>query len=594
MHHEVSSLRQLFDLRNVDSTAPPCCQIVPGTLAICHKQGIAIIIQHITDNNAAHPDEGGLVRIKFSRQGRPWSEVELKLVDLQLNVVRALTQHDSILVNGEDAVSWEDAIRSGGSCNTDDSQMNVFDLTRFCSGPCDKPSPVIEWPTRCYQPSHRKSNSLESESCPTAKEIPPSDELKVAPGLFLVSKRDESKIEAQPALSTFDCCEDSSFCNDLSSIRKGVEEGLFWDPASIAPFISWDPYGHIVCEICSLDTDDHQILICDECILGYHMYCVRPVIVNVPTGIWKCPRCSPSRSFFDRVNECKDNLSLVTEYLKLPFVEPSQFHETYQRDIGIILLPKLQRHPKFPRKLPSHQAGSLFFSHHVESTDWLLPVPLASRNAYNDSLISMVAGMKYCGMTDYSEDLVYDVDAGVTESMNDASLEQIDRMSQRNLEIFEEFKQNMRAGLYPPIRLVYEQNVGLTVEAIVPIPKHTLITEYVGCVTTVAQSGETSSDSLMILLDTGDIKTSLVIDPSRCGNIARFLSGVNNASQRSLRKVNVRTRRFEVNGRCRVALFTSRKVAAGEKLCYDYNAGMEGRDLAEWAKNGFYDTSNFI
>jgi len=45
--------------------------------------------------------------------------------------------------------------------------------------------------------------------------MPPSDELKLAPGLFLVSKRDESKIEAQPALSTFDCSEDSSFATTV-------------------------------------------------------------------------------------------------------------------------------------------------------------------------------------------------------------------------------------------------------------------------------------------------------------------------------------------------------------------------------------------
>jgi len=98
----------------------------------------------------------------------------------------------------------------------------------------------------------------------------------------------------------------------------------------------------------------------------------------------------------------------------------------------------------------------------------------------------------------------------------------------------------------------------------------------------------------MVLLNTDDPKTSLVIDPSKAGNIARFLNGVNNANPRSLRKVNVRSRRFVLDGRCRVALFTSRPVDAGETLCYDYNAGMMGKDAEEWAKNGFYDTSNFI
>jgi hypothetical protein len=419
------------------------------------------------------------------------------------------------------------------------------------------------------------------------------DKLKVAPGVWLAGRVRKLHIEPQPPLILGPYCEQSSFCNDPCSIR-GVEPVPYWDPASIAPFIHWDPYEHIACQICGMNKDDHQTLICDECGLGYHMYCLRPVLVNVPTGEWKCPSCSPSRSFSERVKECSCNMSLVTDFLKLPFDEPSQFHEKFQNDIDIILLPKNQRPMGYHRRSSRHQAGSLYFSNFIAKSDWLLPRPLASKLSYNASLISIVAGMKYCGMTTYTEDLVYDTDAGVTESMNDATLEQIGCISQRNLEIFKEFKHNLRAGLYPPIKLVYEQNDGLSVEAMVDIPKHTLISEYVGSVTTIDKSGETSSDCLMVLLDTGNIKTSLVIDPSHSGNIARFLNGVNNSSQHSLRKINVRTLRFVLDGRCRVAMFTSRNVKAGERLYYDYNAGMKGRALEDWVKYGFYDTSNFI
>merc|ERR1712174_107145 len=98
----------------------------------------------------------------------------------------------------------------------------------------------------------------------------------------------------------------------------------------------------------------------------------------------------------------------------------------------------------------------------------------------------------------------------------------------------------------------------------------------------------------MMLLDTGDPKTSLIIDPSRTGNIARFLSGVNNSSHASKRKANVRTRRFDLNGKNRVVLFTSKAVEAGEQLHYDYNSGLQDKKVDEWAKNGFYDTSNFL
>ena len=98
----------------------------------------------------------------------------------------------------------------------------------------------------------------------------------------------------------------------------------------------------------------------------------------------------------------------------------------------------------------------------------------------------------------------------------------------------------------------------------------------------------------MIILDTGEPKTSLIIDPTNAGNIARFLSGVNNMSLVSKRKANVRTRRFCFNGRMRVALFTSRRIEPGERLNYDYNAGRAGQSSEQWLKGGFYDTSNFF
>jgi len=98
----------------------------------------------------------------------------------------------------------------------------------------------------------------------------------------------------------------------------------------------------------------------------------------------------------------------------------------------------------------------------------------------------------------------------------------------------------------------------------------------------------------MILLDSGDIKTSLIIDPTNEGNIARFLSGVNNKSIVSRRQANVRTRRFVLDGQMHVVMFTSRRIEPGEMLNYDYNAGRQGKSSEEWLKGGFYDTSNFF
>ncbi len=62
----------------------------------------------------------------------------------------------------------------------------------------------------------------------------------------------------------------------------------------------------------------------------------------------------------------------------------------------------------------------------------------------------------------------------------------------------------------------------------------------------------------------------------------------------SKKRANVRTRRFVMDGKCKVFLFTARDVDAGDILHYDYNAGIEGKSVGEIVKSGFYDTSNFL
>ena len=45
------------------------------------------------------------------------------------------------------------------------------------------------------------------------------------------------------------------------------------------------------CEICSQDTDDTKMLVCDSCNQGFHMFCLRPRLFEVPTGSWFCGDC---------------------------------------------------------------------------------------------------------------------------------------------------------------------------------------------------------------------------------------------------------------------------------------------------------------
>ncbi len=119
------------------------------------------------------------------------------------------------------------------------------------------------------------------------------------------------------------------------------------------------------------------------------------------------------------------------------------------------------------------------------------------------SLTSIVASCKYCGMETYSESLAYE--KRLTESNNDSSLDKdtVTPLSKLNSKIFQHYKENLKNGVFPPVEVVYDGNIGFLVKTLAPMKKHTILTEYVGEVTTIDQTGNTSSDSLMSLLQTG-------------------------------------------------------------------------------------------
>ncbi|PWN44301.1 hypothetical protein IE81DRAFT_321454 [Ceraceosorus guamensis] len=46
-----------------------------------------------------------------------------------------------------------------------------------------------------------------------------------------------------------------------------------------------------MCEICLRGDDGMEMLLCDECNRGYHMYCLDPPLTSVPKSQWFCPPC---------------------------------------------------------------------------------------------------------------------------------------------------------------------------------------------------------------------------------------------------------------------------------------------------------------
>jgi len=115
-------------------------------------------------------------------------------------------------------------------------------------------------------------------------------------------------------------------------------------------------------------------------------------------------------------------------------------------------------------------------------------------------------------------------------SSNDANLEShLQVLDIANTMRFHAFKELTRKGQYVPVAVEEDKIQGFVVRAQEDIKLGTLITEYVGEVDFARNNiFNKSNDSIMDLLRTPRSRTSLVILPNRKGNLARFLSGINN------------------------------------------------------------------
>lgn len=60
-----------------------------------------------------------------------------------------------------------------------------------------------------------------------------------------------------------------------------------------APFtvVERESYSDLMCEQCGSGESPEELLLCDKCDRGFHMKCVRPIVVRVPIGSWLCPKC---------------------------------------------------------------------------------------------------------------------------------------------------------------------------------------------------------------------------------------------------------------------------------------------------------------
>ncbi|KAL4505289.1 hypothetical protein ABPG72_016356 [Tetrahymena utriculariae] len=213
---------------------------------------------------------------------------------------------------------------------------------------------------------------------------------------------------------------------------------------------------------------------------------------------------------------------------------------------------------------------------------FLLPVPSSNPIVNLECKQSLIYALKAKNILFY-DDLCYTQQC--PKQSNTANLEpNLQIIDLANSIIFQKFKEMSRQGIYAPVIVEEDKIQGFIVRAMDDIKAKTLICEYVGEVDYARNHIFNKNDSIMDLLRTARSKTSLVIVPDKKGNLARFLSGINNTSKKSMAKQNVHSVRFNINGESRVILYAKKNIKKGELLYYDYNAGGFGE----------YPTQNFV
>jgi hypothetical protein len=56
---------------------------------------------------------------------------------------------------------------------------------------------------------------------------------------------------------------------------------------------TWTPPLDYPCEVCQRTNNADQMLFCNNCNGGYHFFCLKPKLIQVPTSNWYCSSCSP-------------------------------------------------------------------------------------------------------------------------------------------------------------------------------------------------------------------------------------------------------------------------------------------------------------
>ncbi|KAK1614321.1 hypothetical protein QYE76_019838 [Lolium multiflorum] len=329
-------------------------------------------------------------------------------------------------------------------------------------------------------------------------------------------------------------------------------------PAASKPRPTVDDDGDVRCEACGSGDDADELLLCDGCDRGVHIFCLRPILPRVPAGDWFCPSCTTTTS-------AKSGTVIQTKM-------PKQFPLIQTKIVDFF---KIQRGPAAAAAAEAPEGKKRKRKALVVSkkrSRKLLPFSPSEDPARRlTQMASLATALTATGAV-FSNDLTY-VPGMAPRSANSAALEAggMQVLPREDVETLSLCKRMMERGEWPPLLVVFDPVEGFTVEADRCIKDLTIITEYVGDVDYLRNREHDDGDSMMTLLSASPPSKSLVVCPDKRSNIARYINGINNHTPEGRKKQNLKCVRYAVDGECRVLLVANRDISKGERLYYDYN-----------------------
>lgn len=116
--------------------------------------------------------------------------------------------------------------------------------------------------------------------------------------------------------------------SQIALLLHFLESCIAWDKSIMRAvsqiklfFLNFDLISLIIllfqsCQFCSGGENEAQLLLCDGCDKGYHMYCFKPKMENVPDGDWFCYECQNKVSEYRSTMNisCKETWILICFY----------------------------------------------------------------------------------------------------------------------------------------------------------------------------------------------------------------------------------------------------------------------------------------